>query len=1162
MSFNFTWPTFSNEFHESAAQMLDSALNKGPKPKVIADDIKVEELGMGTIPPELEILEIGDLGTDRFRGIFRLTYAGDAHLVLKTKVQANPLSKPNRPDLGLFPSTTASRGILFAAAPLVVPMHLRLSHVKLRAIVVLVVSKQKGITLVFKNDPLESVQVSSTFDSVAVLAKYLQQEIETQLREMFREDLPGIIHRLSQRWLSGEAKHEREEARLRSEGQQQHAHANSHQHHQANQTNHKHNYRQTPLPRSTSDPHGHFETASAPGGRRGHGGAPLSSTHTTPRPRSARRKTSMSAGASASGAPPRKTPPVSPPTASRSRSATPRRPRHSAKAASMSAAPLFNELLSSSASSAFTSSFPDIENYDPTYGLRPDDLPTHSGFSGLGKLAQRVSGGLRDLTSPPEVGPGGGSFVGQDRRADRPDPSGIDTDTSDPAGAALDSDGYTSHDDGDDDEDDLSHDGDAGAVDDDDDGDDDDGDDVSDSVLDDDDEIDDVPDLDLDNSADYTRFGYPPASAAFSDTHEVNRASSIIFDDAPAPGTSASSAAGGGAGSLSRRGGRRRAGSIGRPSEGGGSLRSTRTSSSSSRRRAPAVEYETIPAVGGGTVTRPRVYHIASKVQPPEVDWDDESTARPSQYGGGGGSSRTGGATRYGSEMGSTTLGGGPGSSRTNTVRGLGSPMLEGQRFPMDGSSEESLMELPPESMHSSDRSQHRMPQHHAAAYYGGGGGWRSGSSASASSASLSARQSSSGRDSGLYSSGLPSRADSLSRYTNGGWDYSGASSAPTSLPTSGLGSASDLGFQQQQHHHHHHHQRNGHDDADQRQQDSAGGIGIRLSKGKNVARPRPTAAASLDRAGFVTASPRQSNGGSGGSRWSQHDTPSRSTALASSPDLSTSGPHNDGGGRGGDLSTSPFSQRDLLSTSPSFHGSSPRSHYVSGASHALQQAAGAGGSGSGAGGAAGTAATTTTKLSIDASAHFADLVKSNHTLSPFTRSMEHFTVRSAPVTPGGWQHGGGGGGSVVGSAANSSHSAASGSGTGSGGSQAAMHPHHHHHHGHGHGHGQRHQHSQSQHVHGAATAPAAVRSAVGRSAAAASAVGGAQTDSPARRRRTFQLGGGGSGSGSGGSNTPSSSPQIGNAHTFAPAAATGTAAAGQGGFAALNAARWEAIRE
>ncbi|PWN18560.1 hypothetical protein BCV69DRAFT_237976, partial [Microstroma glucosiphilum] len=223
MSFNFTWPEFSPEFHADARVMLDSALNRGPKPKVIADDIKVDELSMGTVPPDLEILEIGDLSRDRFRGIFRLTYSGDAHLVLSTKVQANPLSKPT-PSSGAtsgrgvssgqdeetftpFSSAgSSSRGILFAAAPLIVPMKLRLSHVRLRAIIVLVVSKTKGITLVFKNDPLESVQVSSTFDSVAVIAKYLQQEIEGQLKEVFREDLPGIIHRLSQKWLSGQAK--------------------------------------------------------------------------------------------------------------------------------------------------------------------------------------------------------------------------------------------------------------------------------------------------------------------------------------------------------------------------------------------------------------------------------------------------------------------------------------------------------------------------------------------------------------------------------------------------------------------------------------------------------------------------------------------------------------------------------------------------------------------------------------------------------------------------------------------------------------------------------------------------------------------------------------------------------------------------------------------
>ena len=48
MSFTFKWPRFSDQFHADAIQMLDSALNKGNKPPVIADKIEVVELEMGT----------------------------------------------------------------------------------------------------------------------------------------------------------------------------------------------------------------------------------------------------------------------------------------------------------------------------------------------------------------------------------------------------------------------------------------------------------------------------------------------------------------------------------------------------------------------------------------------------------------------------------------------------------------------------------------------------------------------------------------------------------------------------------------------------------------------------------------------------------------------------------------------------------------------------------------------------------------------------------------------------------------------------------------------------------------------------------------------------------------------------------------------------------
>ncbi|KAI7946523.1 hypothetical protein MJO29_011050 [Puccinia striiformis f. sp. tritici] len=198
MSFEFKWPQFSPLFYDHAKQLLSTALNKGNKPAIIADPIEVNQLDMGTIPPDLEILEIGDLGRDRFRGIFRMTYAGDASIRLQTKVQVNPLRHRT-------PTATAdiltTPPILFASTALIVPMTLSLSSLKLRAIVVLVISRLEGVTLVFKNDPLESVQVSSTFDSLAAIQTFLQSEIERQLRDLFRTELPSIIHQLSRRWL-------------------------------------------------------------------------------------------------------------------------------------------------------------------------------------------------------------------------------------------------------------------------------------------------------------------------------------------------------------------------------------------------------------------------------------------------------------------------------------------------------------------------------------------------------------------------------------------------------------------------------------------------------------------------------------------------------------------------------------------------------------------------------------------------------------------------------------------------------------------------------------------------------------------------------------------------------------------------------------------------
>lgn len=196
MAFNFNWSPLMADasFYTRAQDLLTTALNKSPKPPIIVDDIIVTELNLGSNPPELEILEIGDLAEDRFRGIFKMSYAGDAFLTLKTRVQANPLNTylVTRP-------VFASPLPLAAATPLTIPLQITLSDFKLSGFVVLVFSKQKGITVVFRNDPLDSLKVSSTFDSISFVRDFLQKEIEAQLRILFMDELPAIIHRLSLR---------------------------------------------------------------------------------------------------------------------------------------------------------------------------------------------------------------------------------------------------------------------------------------------------------------------------------------------------------------------------------------------------------------------------------------------------------------------------------------------------------------------------------------------------------------------------------------------------------------------------------------------------------------------------------------------------------------------------------------------------------------------------------------------------------------------------------------------------------------------------------------------------------------------------------------------------------------------------------------------------
>ena len=121
--------------------------------------------------------------------------------------QANPLNTY----LSTKPSFTSPQP-LAASSGLTIPLQITLSEIKLSAFIILVFSRQKGLTLVFRNDPLESLKVSSTFDAIPFVRDYLQKEIEGQLRTLLMDEVPVIIHRLSLRlWVPEYREREDEE---------------------------------------------------------------------------------------------------------------------------------------------------------------------------------------------------------------------------------------------------------------------------------------------------------------------------------------------------------------------------------------------------------------------------------------------------------------------------------------------------------------------------------------------------------------------------------------------------------------------------------------------------------------------------------------------------------------------------------------------------------------------------------------------------------------------------------------------------------------------------------------------------------------------------------------------------------------------------------------
>lgn len=192
MSFQFNW-VFPNpqNLYDQAKVVLKEAVNKGPMSPVMADDISVESLDFGTIAPTLDIVDITDIGHDSFRGVLRMEYNGDFNLCLRTQIEANPLSILRQTG---SPSQFALPKIVAASSSLLLPLRVEISEIRLAGVITVVFSPRKGLTILFDDNPLQSLKVSTAFDSIPSIASFIRREIETKMTESIIEDVPEMLH--------------------------------------------------------------------------------------------------------------------------------------------------------------------------------------------------------------------------------------------------------------------------------------------------------------------------------------------------------------------------------------------------------------------------------------------------------------------------------------------------------------------------------------------------------------------------------------------------------------------------------------------------------------------------------------------------------------------------------------------------------------------------------------------------------------------------------------------------------------------------------------------------------------------------------------------------------------------------------------------------------
>jgi hypothetical protein len=78
------------------------------------------------------------------------------------------------------------------------PIEVSISHLRVLSLFSIHLSKAHGLTVTFRTDPVEAIQINTSFDAIGMNG-IIQAEVERRIRELFREELPVLLHQESLR---------------------------------------------------------------------------------------------------------------------------------------------------------------------------------------------------------------------------------------------------------------------------------------------------------------------------------------------------------------------------------------------------------------------------------------------------------------------------------------------------------------------------------------------------------------------------------------------------------------------------------------------------------------------------------------------------------------------------------------------------------------------------------------------------------------------------------------------------------------------------------------------------------------------------------------------------------------------------------------------------